>query len=108
MIRVVPAICTADILLTMPLNPADATNGRVPTRLRFGIMCSGNELPGAFAKCVDELLAIPGAELALIIVDASSPVQTTAWQKIKRVLSFQGSLWALAKRISPLQKLPCY
>jgi hypothetical protein len=61
-----------------------------------------------FAKCIDELLAIPGAELALIIVDASSPIRTTTWQKIKRALSFQGSLWALAKRVSPLHGLSCY
>jgi hypothetical protein len=92
----------------MTTNPFNATSNRDSKKLRFGIMCTGDRLPAAFAKCVEELLAVPGVELALLIVDDTEALRTSRGQKIKKVLTLDGTLWALAKRLSPLEKLPCY
>ena len=91
----------------MESDRSQESNGCVPHTLRFGIMCFGDELPAAFAKCVDEILAVPGVELSLLIVDASAPVRTPLWRKLKRLVSLNGGLWALAKTICPMRKLPC-
>lgn len=91
----------------MEIDRSQESNGCVPRKLRFGIMCFGDELPAAFAKCVDETLAIPGVELSLLIVDAGVPVRTPLWQKLKKLVSLNGGLWALAKTICPMRKLPC-
>jgi hypothetical protein len=91
----------------MEIDNPKGYSGETPRKLRFGIMCSGDELPAAFAKCVDEIIAIPGVELSLLIVDATSPVRTPLRQKLKRLLSLKGGLWALVKTIGPMRNLPC-
>jgi len=88
---------------------AAAENVSLPRgrKLRFGIMCFGDELPAAFAKCVEELLAVNGVELALIIVDSSQPLRPTFWNEVKRV-SWKRLLWAALGLFSPVTSLPCF
>src|SRR5579872_907799 len=78
------------------------------TKLRFGVMCSGDELPAGFAKSVELLLSDPRIELALVIVDTNPPLRSTAVQKAKAVFSLRRALWALHARLFPAQRLPCY
>ena len=77
-------------------------------KLRFAVMCSGDELPAAFAKCIEELFSVKGVELALLIVDADPPIRNTPWEKAKRIFSFKGVLWALRSRLFPQNRLACY
>jgi len=76
--------------------------------LRFGVMCTGEWLESAFAASVDELLKIDGVELALLIVDASPPGRSSLRAKLKKIVSFNGNLWAIFERVWGLRQLPCY
>ena len=76
--------------------------------LRFGVMCTGDQLESAFAASIDELLKIDGVELALLIVDADRPARSSLVTKLKRLASLKGNLWALFQRLFPLERLPCY
>jgi len=77
-------------------------------RLRFGVMCTGDQLEGAFAACIDELLAIDGVELALLIVDANPPARSALSTKLRRAVSLNGNLWAIFQRLRRLERLSCY
>lgn len=77
-------------------------------KLRFGVMCAGEQLESAFAASIDELLKIDGVELALLIVDVNPPARRSLRAKLKRVVSLDGNLWAILQRLFPLRRLPCY
>jgi len=87
-------------------NGKESSAGR--NRLRFAVMCSGNTLPAAFAKCIEELLAVQGVELALVIVDPSAPRRGIRWSEIKRIISSKRILWTLLGRLFPVERLACY
>src|SRR5262249_54866766 len=70
-------------------------------KLRFGIMCKGNELPAAFAACVHELLTVKGVELALLILDAEPKPHNSIWKNLKRVFRFGRVLWTAYIRLFP-------
>jgi len=78
------------------------------SRLRFAVMCSGDELPAAFAKCIEELLAVRGVELALVIVDPSPPLRSITWREVKRIISSKRTLWAVLGRLFPVERLACF
>lgn len=71
-------------------------------------MCTGDRLESAFAAALDELLTLRGVELALLIVDVSPPPRLSLRAKLKRILSLDGNLWAIVRRLFPLRRLPCY
>jgi hypothetical protein len=71
-------------------------------------MCTGDELPAAFAKSIEELLSIPEAELVLLIIDPRAPARMTTWQRAKMILSLKGVLWMLNGRLFPAGHLSCY
>jgi len=77
-------------------------------KLRFGVMCTGQRLESAFAASVDELLKIDGVELVLLIVDANPPARSSLRTKLEKIVSLNGSLWAIFQRVWGLQRLPCY
>ena len=88
---------------------ASIANSNGPGKtLRFAVMCTGDEVPAGFAKCIEELLAIKEVELALLIVDNNPPTQETMWEKAKQFLSFNRALWAIHARLFPSEQLPCY
>jgi len=76
--------------------------------LRFGVMCAGERLESAFAASIAQLLEIDGVELALLIVDATPPVRRSLPNKLRRMASLKGNLWAIFQRVWGLQRLPCY
>jgi hypothetical protein len=78
------------------------------SKLRFAIMCSGEDLPSAFARSVEELLAVEGVELALVIVDSNSPRRPTFWNEVKRAVSSKKYLWAALGFFSPRENLPSF
>lgn len=45
------------------------TSGQPSETLRWGLMCTGTELPEWAARCVEQLLDLPFVELSLLIVD---------------------------------------
>lgn len=69
-------------------------------------MCTGERLESAFAAAIDELLRIDGVELALLIVDATPRVRGPRLDRLPRILSLRGNLWALFRRVRPLRRLP--
>jgi hypothetical protein len=71
-------------------------------------MCAGEQLESAFAASIDELLEIDGVELALLIVDVNPPARRSLRAKLKRVVSLDGNLWAIFRRLFPLRRLSCY
>ena len=76
--------------------------------LRFGVMCAGERLESAFAASIDELLKIEGVELALLIVNAHPPTRSSMWTRLKRLVSLNGTLWAIFQRLFPPERLSCY
>jgi hypothetical protein len=76
--------------------------------LRFGVMCAGERLESAFAASIAQLLEIDGVELALLIVDATPPVRRSLPNKLRRMASLKGNLWAIFQRLFPVRRLPCY
>jgi hypothetical protein len=77
-------------------------------KLRFGVMCAGEQLENAFAASIDELRQIEGVELALLIVDVNPSAGSSLLTKFKRMVSLNGNLWALFQRLFPPQRLSCY
>jgi hypothetical protein len=77
-------------------------------KLRFGIMCAGDQLPAAFAASVRELLEIEGVEPALLILDVEPSRRTSILEKIKTLFRLKGLLWAAYRRLYPLHRLSCY
>ncbi len=58
-------------------------------------MCSGTKLLAWQARCVENLLAIDGAELTLLIVPETPPVTAgSRWQKLKHLHRWRGRLWS--------------
>ena len=74
--------------------------------LRCAIMCSGTELPAWQARCVKELLAVDGVELALLIVPDIPPAAARSpLRKLKNLRRLQGRLWSYYnRRIDALAK----
>jgi hypothetical protein len=85
-----------------------APTGAPPKALRFGVMCNGDQMEAAFAEAVRELLRVEGVTLALVIVDADPPARSTRAEKLRKLATFQGALWALYQRLFPMRALPCY
>ena len=76
-------------------------------KLRFGVMCTGEQLESAFAASIDELLKIDGVELALLIVDASPRTRRPLRDRLRKIVTLNG-LWAVFTRLFPYQRLSCY
>lgn len=77
-------------------------------KLRFGVMCAGEQLESAFAASIDELLKIDGVELALLIVDVNPPARSPLRDRLRKMLSLKGNLWAIFQWLFPLRRLSCY
>ena len=75
-------------------------------KLRFGVMCRGEQLESAFAASIDELLKIDGVELALLIVDENPPDRSRLRDRLRKMLSLKGNLWAIFQWLFPLRRLP--
>jgi hypothetical protein len=67
--------------------------------MRFGVMCSGTTFPAWQARCLEHLLAVPGTELALLVVDdRPAPPSLPLYRTLVR-LTREGRLaWALFDR----------
>src|SRR5262249_20695925 len=77
-------------------------------KLRFGIMCSGERLPAAFAASVRELLETKGVEPALLIFDERPPRRASIVEKLRTMFRLKGVLWAVCCRLYPLHRVSCY
>jgi len=83
----------------------DAQSIELPKKLRFAVMCAGSELPAAHARCVEEVLAVKGVELALLIVETSSPIKSSSGLQRRPIFPFT-NLWTLHARSLRDQRLP--
>jgi len=67
--------------------------------IRFALLVSGTTFEQWEIDCVDHLLAIPGVELALLIVDARPPVKPNPWYRKWRALRHFNTLgWELYRQ----------
>jgi hypothetical protein len=77
-------------------------------KLRFGVMCTGDRLESAFAASIDELLKIDGVELALLVVDSSPRARGSRWDRLSKIFSLNGGLWAIFTRLLRPERSPCF
>jgi hypothetical protein len=76
-------------------------------RLRFAILAGGTSFQQWEAACINELLAVPGVELALLIVDARPPAKPNPWYKKWKALRHVNTLgWEWYRRRSIESALP--
>lgn len=65
--------------------------------LRWAVMCDGTTLCAWEATCIRELLAVPGAELAALVVN-STPRPPPKGTKLERLVRGEATLWELYER----------
>jgi hypothetical protein len=75
--------------------------------LRFALICSGDSLPAASAKYVEELLSIKGVELALIIITPALEPGVLSRENSDRFL-FKNLLWRVYARSLISRHLSCF
>lgn len=80
------------------------TQKAMPTSLRFGIMCSGTTFQRWQASCIEELLAVPGVEPALLIVDGEGD-KKPASKGLAASLTNKTLLWNVYNRFFVRGKL---
>lgn len=69
------------------MSQATPSSRSAPGRLRFGLMCSGTRFSAWQAHCIRELLAVPGVELVLLIVDTEADVPQPRRSFLARLFS---------------------
>jgi hypothetical protein len=62
-------------------------------KLRFGIMCSGTVFSAWQARCIELLLAVPGVEPALLVVDARERPDPRFTARVSRLVGSEKLLW---------------
>jgi hypothetical protein len=69
-------------------------------KLRFGVLCHGTSFKAWQARCLRQLLEIPGVEPALLIVDADSPPPQppSLFRAAGNILSGRTTAWHLYAR----------
>jgi hypothetical protein len=81
-----------------------------PATLRFGVMCSGTSFPAWQARCIEALLAVPGVEPALLIIDDRT-LSRRLGDRVARLARSEKMLWKafndgfVAKRAASLQRI---
>lgn len=76
----------------------DAAGGAMDARpLRFGILCDGPSIQAYQARAVERLLALPGVELALVVINADPP-RPPPRRGLKRFLRGKGMAFTLYHR----------
>ena len=69
-------------------------------RIRFGIMCSGHTFSAWEAKCIQELIAIDGVDVALLIVDDRPPAPRPAGtERLSSLFNPKTVLWRAYQRL---------
>ncbi|CAA9512685.1 MAG: hypothetical protein AVDCRST_MAG91-1730 [uncultured Sphingomonadaceae bacterium] len=66
--------------------------------LRFGIMCSGTSFAAWQARCIENLLELPGVEAALLIVDDNPSPQRPLAEKLRQRFASPTTLWRIYQR----------
>ena len=74
--------------------------------LRFGIMCPARGLSQFAEDCIQNIRDLATPEL--LILDASDPRRSSAWEKLKKSVSLNGNLWYLQNRLFPIDDIPAY
>lgn len=76
--------------------------------LRFGVMCSANGLTEFARKCIANITKDSLAEPALLIIDPSVNVPSSARQKLRKSLRLEGNLWHLQSKLFPVPRIQAY
>ena len=77
-------------------------------KLRFGIMCTGNTVNAFQADVIRRLLAIEGVNLSLLIIEADPPKPSNWQEKLKKLFTGRGQLWAIFLRLFHCSKIPSH
>ena len=76
------------------------------SRLRFGIMCHVGGMSQFACDCIKHILDLASPEL--LILDTANPRRSSVREKLKRVVSLNGTLWHLQNRLFPIHDIPAY
>ncbi len=68
-------------------------------RLRYGLLAGGTSFQQWEADCIEQLAAVGGIELALLIVDARPPAKPNPWYRKWKALRHVGTLgWEIYRK----------
>ncbi len=71
----------------------------MPERLRLALLASGTSFQQWEVACLEQVLAVPGVEMALLIVDARPPAKPNPWYRKWKALRHAGTLaWELYRK----------
>ncbi len=71
----------------------------MPARLRFAVLTGGTSFQQWEVDCLDQVLAIPGVKLSLLIVDARPPAKPNPWYKKWKALRHINTLgWEIYRK----------
>jgi hypothetical protein len=71
----------------------------MPARLRFALLAGGTRFQQWEADCLEQMLAVPGVELALLVLDARPPASPNPWyRKWKALRHLNTLLWEFYRR----------
>ncbi len=79
----------------------------MPVSLRFAILAGGTSFQQWEAACIEQILAVPGVELSLLIADARPPAKPNPWYlKWKALRHFNTLAWEVYRKRAIEAALP--
>jgi len=78
-----------------------------PTSLRFGLLCDGLTLARWQVRCLEQLMAVDGVSLELVVLNEEPP-PPTGWRTKLRTLRNGHFLWGLFRRLGARRPAPAF